>query len=90
MKVRCRRLDVSALEPPEPLFITLEAVDELVPGEYLHLLHRREPHPLYAHLLERGMAYRILPPRDALFEMLIWRADDELAADACAVPEETE
>lgn len=85
---RERLLDVSALEAPEPLFAALDAVDALAPGEYLRLRHRREPHPLYAHLLERGCAWRVLDARLGAYEALIWRNDDACAVAACAAPEE--
>ena len=77
-------LDVVGLEPPEPLFATLDAVDALGPGEWLRLLHRREPFPLYGHLLERDCAYRVLVSEPGRYEALIWRLDDPLASAACA------
>ena len=43
-------LDVSDLEPPEPLVLTLEAAEQLEPGQYIRMLHRREPCMLYGNL----------------------------------------
>lgn len=79
-----RVLDVGDLEPPEPLFATLDALDALGPGEWLHLLHRREPFPLYGHLLERDCACRVLRSEPGRYEALIWRLDDPVAGAACA------
>lgn len=78
------RLDVSELEAPEPLFIALDALDALQVGEYLHLIHRREPYPLYAHLLERQCAWRILRNGAGVYEALLWHLSDPLASAACA------
>ena len=40
-------LDVSTLEPCEPLELTLSATRDLSTGDYLKVVHRREPHPLF-------------------------------------------
>ena len=74
-----RLLDVSALEPPEPLERVLAALEELGDGEYLHVQHRREPFPLYPLLEERGFAYFARPGRDVPIEVFIWRRNDEHA-----------
>lgn len=47
-------LDVSNLEPCEPLERTLAAVARLEAGDYLRILHRREPHLLYPLLEKEG------------------------------------
>lgn len=83
MPAKERILDVSQLQPPEPLIEALDAVDQLQPGEYLHLLHRRDPHLLYSHLQERGMLYRRVEGKQAHFELLIWHGNDPVAAAAC-------
>lgn len=75
-------LDVSGLEPPEPLVLTLEAADGLRPGQYLRMLHRREPCLLFGNLEQRGFAHHLQPGRGAAYEVLIWRHDDERAAAA--------
>lgn len=69
-----QRLDVSGLEPPEPLERILDALADLPEGDWLRVRHRREPHPLYGML--RNMDYRwytvARSPDD--FEILIWPA----------------
>jgi uncharacterized protein (DUF2249 family) len=76
MSVREHCLDVSELEPPEPLWRVLAALEELAPGERLRVLHRREPFLLYPQLEELGFAYRTGPGRGTPIEILIWRAGE--------------
>ena len=54
-------IDVSTLPAPEPLEAVLDALTHLSPGDYLRVLHRREPWPLFPILEERGFASRLLP-----------------------------
>jgi len=74
-----RRIDVRELEPPEPLEIALDMAHKLRPGEYLRMLHRREPFPLYRLLEQDGFRYRLYSGGEYPFEILIWRADDSEA-----------
>lgn len=77
------RLDVSDLEPCEPLERTLEAITLLQKGDYLRVLHRREPHLLYPLLEKGGFAWSTRHGRTSHLEILIWRQGDqgaELAA----------
>ena len=53
-----RIIDGRDLQPPEPLELTLAALDTLPPGEELLLLLRCEPHPLYNILKRNGYRYR--------------------------------
>jgi hypothetical protein len=83
-----RDLDVSQLEPPEPLQQALAAIDTLAPGVCLRLLHRREPLLLYPILEQRGYAHitREIPHADnntPAFNVYIWRQHDA-AAEAAA------
>ena len=77
-----RRLDVSRLEPCEPLEQTLAAVRELRPGEYLRVTHRREPHLLFPLLDELGCDWDCRPGGAGAWEILIWRGDDPAAVAA--------
>lgn len=52
-------LDVRGLEPPEPLFRTLEALENLPPGGTLVQVNVRIPQVLLPILAERGFAYEI-------------------------------
>ncbi|NTV09591.1 MAG: DUF2249 domain-containing protein [Zoogloea sp.] len=50
-------IDARGLLPPEPLELTLAALDELAPGEEIVLLLYREPHPLYRTLELNGYTH---------------------------------
>ncbi|MBV2236068.1 MAG: DUF2249 domain-containing protein [Sterolibacterium sp.] len=50
-------IDGRYLQPPEPLELTLEALDRLQSGQELVLLLHCEPHPLYAVLKRNGYRY---------------------------------
>lgn len=84
--VRERLLDVSALEPPEPLVQVLDAAAALQSGEYLRARLPREPYPLYPLLEERGFEFRRLPAAVSAFEMLVWRRDDAAVRAALKPP----
>ena len=73
------RLDVSMLEPCEPLERTLEAIGQLVEGDYLRVVHRREPNLLYPLLQQSGFAWRCCPGGPSGFQIFIWRQGDRTA-----------
>lgn len=52
-----RVIDGRELEPPEPLELTLAALETLAPGEELTVLLYCEPHPLYSILDRNGYRY---------------------------------
>ena len=72
-------LDVSNLEPCEPMERTLEAIKNLNAGDYLKVLHRREPHLLYPLLEKSGFCWRCREGVVSAFEILIWRQNDRKA-----------
>ncbi|HKK14055.1 MAG TPA: DUF2249 domain-containing protein [Gammaproteobacteria bacterium] len=76
------RLDVSALAAPEPLERVLEALETLQPGQYVRMLHRREPFPLYGMLTEDGFLYLTRPGQSAAYEIFIWHREDPEAEAA--------
>ncbi len=81
-------LDVSDLEPPEPLVRALAEIDKLKTGQYLHMRHRREPCLLYPNLEQRGFAH-LTRVSGLDFEVFIWRRDDSAAGQAaCAAARE--
>ena len=75
-------LDVSDLEPPEPLELTLEAADNLKPGQYLRMLHRRTPCILYGNLDDNDFKYFQRKGSTTAVEVFIWRENDKVAAAA--------
>ncbi len=76
------QLDVSMLEPCEPLEKTLEAIKRLSTGDYLRVLHRREPHLLYPLLEKSGFAWHCRDISSDNYEIFIWKMDDDAAAIA--------
>jgi len=76
-----RVLDVSQLEPCEPMERILAAIPSLCQGEYLRVWHRMEPHPLYAILEREGFAWLTQPGQTVPVEIYIWlRSDAEAEA----------
>lgn len=75
-------LDVSDLEPPEPLELTLEAAEQLKPGQYLRMLHRRTPCILYGNLDDNNFKYFQRKGSTTAVEVFIWRENDAEAASA--------
>ncbi len=72
-------LDVSMLEPCQPLEQSLEAVRALVAGDYLKVIHRREPTPLFPMLEQMGFSWCSRQTGSAQYEILIWRSSDKVA-----------
>jgi len=77
-------LDVSMLEPCEPMEQTLAAIKKLQPGDYLKVIHRREPHLVYPMLEKAGFAWRTEPGGLSEFQIYIWHRDDQDAESAVA------
>jgi uncharacterized protein (DUF2249 family) len=67
------RLDVRGLEPPLPMVRVLEAVESLLPGQRLEVLHNRRPIFLYPQLEERGYRHATDEPEPGLVRIAIWR-----------------
>lgn len=74
-----QRLDVSMLEPCEPLERTLEATRQLGEGDYLRVIHRREPNLLYPLLRESGFVWRCCPGGSSGVQIFIWHQGDRKA-----------
>jgi len=68
-----RKLDLTGLEPPEPLQRVLDALADLPPEDRLRVQLRHEPFPLYAMLRPMGYAWSGDQQGDG-FELLIWGA----------------
>lgn len=66
-----RIVDGRGLMPPEPMELTLTALDTLPEGEELLLLLYVEPHPLYAILEKNGYAHRSQSRPDGTVEIRI-------------------
>ncbi len=66
-------INVSELEPPEPMTEILMALAQLLPDQYLKVLHRREPFPLYEKLAQAGWAYQCQSINENQFNIYIYR-----------------
>ena len=75
-------LDVSMLEPCEPMERVLEAISQLEKGDFLKVLHRREPRLLYPLLEKLGYAWYCEQQAEVRFIILIWREYDVFARTA--------
>jgi len=75
-------LDVSDLPPPEPLEQTLDAAEALKPGQYLRMLHRRDPCMLFGNLDNNHFNYFQRPGLTTAVEVFIWRENDTEAETA--------
>lgn len=80
--VREQQLDVSGMEPPDPMVRTLAAAAKLEAGSYLRMTHRREPCMLFDHLDERGFSYDLRSGDNGQCLVFIWRSDDSEAETA--------
>lgn len=72
------------LAPPEPFERAVAALETLPAGEYLRMLHHREPLLLYPWLQEHGFEWRTRSGSATAFEIFIWRAADAAARAAVA------
>lgn len=68
-----RIVDALWLNPPEPLELTLAAIEQLPPGDRVRLLIHREPQMLYSILDEWGFAHQTTGQEDGTYEILIWQ-----------------
>lgn len=65
-------IDGRHLEPPEPFVKTMEALDQISPGQKVRLLIAREPFPLYRALELNGFSWQTARTVDGDVEVLIW------------------
>lgn len=70
-------LDVRTLEHPIPFEMATEALKNLKSGEQIHMIHRREPFPLYDYARQRGFMVHTHQREEALFDIWIWRQEGE-------------
>lgn len=68
-------LDVHDLQPPAPMEQALDALDKLNSGEYLKMIHRMQPFPLYNILAENNFRYLVKPGNHG-FDIYIWKVGD--------------
>ena len=71
--------DVQHCAPPEPMQQVIEAVQELHEGEYVRLMPRMEPYPLYSMLDDMGFTHCLVLDGEAPYEVMIYKRLDQVA-----------
>ncbi|MCB1758177.1 MAG: DUF2249 domain-containing protein [Gammaproteobacteria bacterium] len=69
-------LDVSELEPCEPMERVLTALQTLQRGDSLKVMHRREPRLLYPILAEQGFRWSVQGGEGTQFVIRIWHSEE--------------
>lgn len=83
-------VDVSDLEPPEPLDRILSELGTLGTHQVLKVRHRREPHPLYALLEAQGFRHLCRQRGEGDFRIYIWHGEAGDLGPFCMVDLQTE
>lgn len=73
MEIVC--VDVSLLAPPEPMTCIITALSKLQPTQYLKVIHRREPFPLYEKLQALDWQVQTFKQASDVFHIYIYRLD---------------
>ena len=76
-------IDVSDLEAPQPFEEILKQLKVLGSGEYIHMLHRKQPLPLLQMLEENGYAAVMRNGDSKPWEIFIWNTADPLSNEYC-------
>lgn len=66
-------LDVRGMEPPEPMVRVLEMIDGFGERDRLKLVIDCTPSPLLRILERNGYDYDMVPGRESVHEITIWR-----------------
>ena len=72
-------LDAREMAPPEPFDKATAILRQLQPGQYLRMLHRRVPYPLFEFCRAMSLAYTVNEDADAACEIIIYFTADEQA-----------
>lgn len=67
-------LDTRELDHPVPLEMAVGAFKKLTGDEVIHMIHRREPIPLFEIILKNGGRYRSVMEREDLWHIYITRS----------------
>lgn len=77
------RLDVSGLEPPEPMERIFACLPRLEPGQLLRVLHRREPYPIYPMLEQAGYRHCCIRTGSEAFLIYCWHETEPVTEAYC-------
>jgi hypothetical protein len=72
-------LDARDMAPPEPFDKATAILRQLQPGQYLRMLHRRVPYPLFEFCRAMSLDYAVNEDAAAACEIIIYFPDDEQA-----------
>ena len=72
-------LDASAMEPPEPFDRATEILRKLEPGQYLRMLHRRVPYPLFEFCQALSLNHSVIEKGATAYTIIICFPADEPA-----------
>ena len=72
-------LDARDMAPPEPFDKATEILRQLQPGQYLRMLHRRVPYPLFEFCRALSLAYEVNEDDIGVCKVIIYFPADEQA-----------
>lgn len=73
-------LDVHELQPPAPMEMAMDVLTKLKQGEYIKMIHRMQPFPLYDILLDNSFRYKVEDGEHG-FNIYIWHAKDKTTGE---------
>jgi uncharacterized protein (DUF2249 family) len=73
-------LDVHDMQPPAPMELAMDALQKLKDGEYIKMIHRMQPFPLYNILYDNGFQYKVTTGTVSAFDIYIWKVSDKASA----------
>jgi uncharacterized protein (DUF2249 family) len=80
-------LDATGMEPPEPLQQAVSILQKLEAGQYMRMLHRHLPYPLFESCQQLKVSYRHFTGQQSGQQnecvILFWRNDDPATAKFC-------
>jgi len=77
-------LDTRELDHPVPLEMAIDAFKNLQPTQIVHMIHRREPIPLFEIILKNGGRYLSYQENENLWHIFITR-DPQIDLESCRV-----
>ena len=70
-------LDAREMQPPQPFEQATDILRQLQPGQFMRMLHRRAPYPLFEFCLAMGLTYQILESSAVPCEIVFYFPTDE-------------
>jgi TusA-related sulfurtransferase len=72
-------LDAQEMEPPEPFDMAAEILTKMQPGEYLEMLHRRIPYPLFEICKKLSLSHSIEEKEASSYRIVMYFDVDGMA-----------